>query len=170
MKFSVLPILLFICMVSAQAQEMEQPAAPYPFNAALYTPDSVKLNSGELLKKGKPTVLAFWLTTCVPCMGEFATYTQKYPDWKKQADFDLYGISIDFPYNFHKIKTLSKEKGWPFPVYWDRERYFRATLPGGLNGLPQVFVFDKNGRLAWHHKGFYPGLEEELWAKIKELN
>lgn len=169
MKFCILPILLISSIAIAQAQQSEQPTAPFPFNATLFTPDSVKLNSNDLLQKGKPTVLAFWLTTCIPCMGEFAAYSEKYPGWKKQADFQFYGISIDFPYNFHNISKLHKEKAWPFPVYWDKDRTFRAILPGGLNGLPQVFIFDKNGQLAWHHKGFTPGLEDEVWAKIQEL-
>jgi hypothetical protein len=42
-------------------------------------------------------------------------------------------------------------------------------MPGELNGLPQVFIFDKNGKLAYRHKGFRPGDEVELFEKIKEL-
>ncbi|MCK6695058.1 MAG: TlpA family protein disulfide reductase [Thermoanaerobaculia bacterium] len=148
----------------------------FPFTIPMLDIDSTKeSNSKEVLaipKKEKdrsPTVVAFWLTTCMPCHRELATYTANYAEWKKQANFNLYAISIDFPHNFRKIAQIVRNKQFPFPVYWDRDRLFRSVMPGGLNGLPQVFIFDKNGNLAYKHKGFRLGDEQELFAKIKEL-
>jgi hypothetical protein len=102
-------------------------------------------------------------------MAEFSAYSQNYAQWKQQADFNIVGISIDFPEHFKRIGPLAAEKKWPFPVYWDSARAFKTLLPGGLNGLPQVFLFDKNGTLVWQHKGFYQGMEKELFAQIKAL-
>ena len=113
-------------------------------------------------------MLAFWLTTCMPCQAEFAAYSKNFEAWQKEADFRLLAVSIDFPERFPKIGQLAKDKKWPFPVYWDSQRAFKAVLPGGLNGLPQVFLFDKNGQLVWQHKRYVPGDEAELFAKIKE--
>jgi peroxiredoxin len=147
----------------------------YPYNIPLLDIDSTKeMNSRELLaipKKGKkPTVIAFWLTTCMPCHRELSTYTANYAEWQKKADFRLLAISIDFPHRFRKVAEIVREKQFPFEVYWDRDRLFRSVMPhGGLNGLPQVFIFDKEGALAYHHKGFRPGDEVELFAKILEL-
>ncbi|MCC6463219.1 MAG: TlpA family protein disulfide reductase [Saprospiraceae bacterium] len=146
----------------------------YPFNIPLLDIDSTTLsNSKDVLaipQKGKkPTVIAFWLTTCMPCHRELATYTANYAEWQKKADFRLLAISTDFPHRFRQIAQIVREKQFPFEVYWDRDRLFRSVLPGGLNGLPQVFIFDKEGKLAWHHKGFRPGDEQEVLAKILEL-
>lgn len=146
----------------------------FPFNIPLLDIDSThESNSKEVLaipkKKKQPTVIAFWLTTCMPCHRELDTYTANYADWKKQADFRMYAVSIDFPHNFRKIAGIVRDKQFPFDVYWDRDRLFRMVMPGELNGLPQVFIFDKDGKLAWRHKGFRPGDEQELFAKIKEL-
>ena len=147
----------------------------FPYNIPLLDIDStVEMNSREVLaipKKGqKPTVIAFWLTTCMPCHRELATYTANYAEWQKKADFRLMAISIDFPHRFRKIAEIVREKQFPFEVYWDRDRLFRSVMPyGGLNGLPQVFIFDKDGKLAYHHKGFRPGDEQALFAKILEL-
>lgn len=164
-------IFLFAGLFSIQvyAQEQAQPTAPFPFQVTLTKPDSSELDSRKVLSAGKPTVLAFWLTTCVPCMSEFAAYTKNYADWKQQADFNLLAISLDFPDRFHKIAPMANEKKWPFPVYWDRARAFKQLLPGGLNGLPQVFLFDKTGKLVWQHKGYSAGMEGELFARIKAL-
>lgn len=148
----------------------------FPFNIPMLDIDSTKeSNSKDVLaipKKEKervPTVIAFWLTTCRPCHVELSTYTANYEEWKKQANFNMYAISIDFPHNFRRIATIVRGKQFPFNVYWDRDRLFRSVMPGELNGLPQVFIFDKNGKLAYRHKGYRPGDELELFAKIKEL-
>lgn len=148
----------------------------FPFNIPMLDIDSTKeLSSKDVLaipKKEKdksPTVIAFWLTTCRPCHAELATYKANYEAWKKEAKFNMYAISIDFPHNFRKVGEIARNKEYPFPVYWDRDRLFRSVMPGELNGLPQVFIFDKNGQLAYKHKGFRPGDEQELFAKIKEL-
>jgi len=148
----------------------------FPFNIKLLDIDSTKeSNSKSVLaipkkeKDRKPTVIAFWLTTCMPCMRELDTYTANYPEWKKQVSFNMYAISTDYPHNFHNIAKIVRQKQYPFDVLWDCDRMFHSVMPGDLNGLPQVFIFDKNGKLAYHHKGFRPGDEVTLFAKIKEL-
>jgi thiol-disulfide isomerase/thioredoxin len=161
-------IILFTAL-SCAGQAPDQPVIPFPFNMALLTPDSVAFRSTELLHKGKPTVLAFWLTTCMPCRMEFEAYKANLANWQKEVDFQLFGISIDFPQRFKQISTLARENKWPFPVYWDKTRAFTEILPGNLNGLPQVFLFDRTGSLVWRHKGYRPGDEAELWSKIQDL-
>ncbi len=182
MKSHLVLSLLFLCTGSVFAQnnfytEMKyQGDTLFPFNIRLLDIDSTKesntMNVMAIPKKEKnkkPTVIAFWLTTCMPCKWELDTYTANFPEWKKQANFNMYAISIDFPHNFRKIAKIAREKQYPFEVYWDRDRVFHAVMPGDLNGLPQVFIFDKNGKLAYRHKGFRPGDELTLFEKIKEL-
>lgn len=163
-------ILLTCCVLffwTAKAQQTEQPAVAFPFNVQLFTPDSLPIKSAEVFKTGKPTVIAFWLTTCMPCHAEFEAYSKNFEAWKKQADFNLIAMSMDYTVRFRRVGELVREKKWPFPVYWDRERAFKDIMPGGLNGLPQVFVFDPKGRLFWQHKGFRPGAEAELWEQVQ---
>jgi cytochrome c biogenesis protein CcmG/thiol:disulfide interchange protein DsbE len=148
----------------------------FPYNIPLLSIDSTRLTYSKKTlaipqkeKDRKPTVIAFWLTTCIPCHHELATYTANYTEWKKQADFNMIAISTDFPKNFRKIASIVQEKQFPFEVLWDRDRLFRTVIPGELNGLPQVFIFDKNGKLVYRHKGFRPGDELSLFEQIKAL-
>lgn len=179
MKVSLFAVLLLLAARS-YAQNMYYVQANYkvdtvyPYNIPLVDIDSTKdMNSKLVLavpkKKPKPTVIAFWLTTCMPCHRELATYAANYEEWQKKANFRMIAISIDFPHRFRQIAEIVREKQLPFEVYWDRDRLFRSVMPGELNGLPQVFIFDKEGNLAWRHKGFRPGDELELFAKIQEL-
>jgi peroxiredoxin len=167
-------VAVFICALLHAAllsgQSVAQPASPYPFELRLTTPDSTELPSAEALPLGKPTVLAFWLTTCTPCMNELAAYTRHYAEWKARADFNLIAVSLDFPERFRKVKPLVAEQKWPFPVYWDRVRAFKSLLPGGLNGVPQVFLFDRDGRLVWQHKGYRTGAEQEMFQQVLGLH
>ena len=159
-------LLSFGQFISAQTP---QPTTVFPFQVGLFTPDSTATSSPKVLEKGKITVLAFWLSTCLPCQIELATYSKKYAEWKQQADFQLIAISIDYPQRFQQMARMAQSSGWAFPAYWDSIQAFRDILPGGLNGLPQVFLFDKNGQLVWQHKRYVTGDEQELLAKILEV-
>ncbi len=180
-------LLLFIAFTAsfalptksqAQIVYRQQPYAldtVYPFNIPLLDMDSaVTYNTKEVLAQPpegiqQPIVVAFWLTTCRPCHLELSTYAANYARWKEQANFRLLAISIDFPHRFRDIARIAQQYNFPFEVYWDVHRLFRSVMPGGLNGLPQVFIFDKKGALAYYHKGFLPGDEQELFKKILEL-
>ena len=169
LKYFALPLFVMFLSWNVRAQNQDQPTQMFPFQITLTQTDSSEAESRALFQSGRPTVLAFWLTTCMPCLAEFTAYTQNYADWKQQADFNLVGISLDFPERFHKIAPLAAERKWPFPVYWDRIRAFKQVMPGGLNGMPQVFLFDKDGKLVWQHKGYRTGAEQELFDRIKAL-
>ncbi|MCC6281523.1 MAG: TlpA family protein disulfide reductase [Saprospiraceae bacterium] len=169
LKYPAIILFAGLFSINTYAQQQAQPTQPFPFSVTLTQTDSSELDSRKVFETGKPTVVSFWLTTCMPCLAEFAAYTKNYADWKQQTDFNLLGISLDFPGRFNKIAPMAAEKKWPFPVYWDRIRAFKQIMPGGLNGMPQVFLFDKTGKLVWQHKGYSPGMEQVLFEKIKAL-
>ncbi len=162
-------LLLLLSVAQIVFAQNEQPLVAFPFNTVLTTPDSTEVNSNKIFSTGKPTVIAFWLSTCAPCQTELDAYTQQYAEWKKQVDFDLVIVSIDFPNRFRKIGEMAGRAKWPFPIYWDRTRFFSGILPGELNGLPQVFLFDRQGNLAWRHRKYWPGDEQVLFEQIKAL-
>ena len=145
--------------------------ADYPYDIALATAAGDTLNSTDVLAvNGKPTVILFWLTTCAPCRRELAAYASKFEQWQKEADFNLYAISIDFPKNRKNFEKMVNEKAWPFPTYLDLNREFRLIMPGSLNGLPQLFVLDANGKIIHHKRKYLPGDEDKLFAFLKSLS
>ncbi|GIV31820.1 MAG: hypothetical protein KatS3mg030_122 [Saprospiraceae bacterium] len=142
----------------------------YPYDILLVNGQGDTLRSDEVLAtNGKPTVLLFWLTTCVPCRHELAAIASKYDSWKSQADFNLYAISIDFPKNSPAFFSRVKESKWPFQAFWDVNREFRLVMPGNLNGLPQSFVLDGQGNIVHHKRKYTPGDEDQLFALIKAM-
>ncbi len=142
----------------------------WPFDIKLISDEEKLMMSPEVLvSNGKPTVVMFWLTTCVPCRYELAAISGKYAEWIKEADFNFYAISIDFPPNYPQFLKRVEESKWPFPAYFDLNQEFMWVIPGNLNGLPQVFVMDKNGKIVHRAKGFVHGDEDKLFAFIKGM-
>ena len=141
----------------------------FPYDIELTAKDGSTVMSPEILDNGKPTVVLYWLTTCMPCMIEMRAIKGKYEQWKQEADFNLVAISTDFPKKAERIFPMAEEQGWPWPVYHDVNRKFRLVLPGELNGLPQSFIFDKNGEIVYHKRKYRPGDEDALFAKLKTL-
>lgn len=152
------------------ARPAEQIRQDYPYDIALRTATGDTLNSAEVLaKNGKPTILMFWLTTCMPCRYELAAISGKFNTWKKEADFNLYAISVDYPKNYEQFVKRVEESNWPFPAYNDLNREFGVIMPGKLNGLPQTFILDKNGNIVHHKRKFVPGDEDNLFELVKSM-
>ena len=157
--------------VVESTRQANQINAAYPYDIDLKTADGKVAKSSTILaKNGKPTVLMFWLTTCVPCRYEMKAVHEKYEGWQQEEDFNLYAISTDFEKNYDSFVRMVQENNWPWQTFHDMNREFRRVMPGELNGLPQTFIIDKNGEIAYHKRKYTRGDEDALFAKIKELN
>ncbi len=143
----------------------------FPYNIDLKDVNGKVFNTADLFKKHKePLVVVFWLTTCFPCRMEIDAYQKKYEQWKKDAKFRMVVVSYDFPNNYENyVKRVAEEK-WAWETFHDVRKEFGSVLPGELNGLPQVFIFDKNGEIAYQKRKYYPGDEDVLFKKIVEMN
>jgi len=140
----------------------------YPFDIPLEDPSHKMWTSDQILaKNGKPTVVLFWLTTCYPCRVEMNAINEKYADWKEEVDFNIVAISTDWDKHLDRFVEMSQTEGWPWKAYRDKDREFRKVLPGGLNGLPQTFIFDKNGEIVYHSRKYRSGDEDKLFSAIK---
>ncbi len=139
----------------------------FPYDVEVMDADGKKVNTKDILGNGKPTAVLFWLTTCGPCKMKFSAIEKKYAKWKEETDFNMVAISVDWPKNTQRFRDMVKEKNWPWPVYHDFALEFKKIMPGNLNGLPQEFLFDKDGELIYHKKRYSVGAEDILYNKIK---
>ena len=142
----------------------------FPYDIKLKNAEGKEFMSSQLFKKnGKPTVLLFWLTTCGPCKMEMEAIKNKYESWSKESKFNFFAISTDWSHNTEKFVERVKTSGWPFAAYHDFNQEFKYVMPGGLNGLPQVFVLNKKGEVVFHKRKYMPGDEDKLFEEIKKL-
>ena len=152
------------------ARSTDQIKKDYPYDIDLKMANGSTTNSSTAFAtNGKPSVLIFWLTTCVPCRYEMAAIQKKFADLKEEADFNLYAISTDFPKNYEQFTKRVEESNWPWETYLDVNREFMQILPGNLNGLPQTFILDKEGNIVGHKRKYRHGDEDKLFEEIKAI-
>ena len=141
----------------------------FPYNIRLIDSADKVFNSSEILKKSaKPLVVVHWLTTCGPCRYELDNFKKKFAAWQTEQPFTLVAISEDFEFNrANYVKRVELEK-FPFPTFHDFDREFPNVLDGELNGLPQLFIYNKKGDIIFHHRGILAGDENALLALVKK--
>lgn len=142
----------------------------YPYDIELLDAAGDTLRSDRVFATGKPTVLLFWLTTCIPCGYEMQAIQEKFADWQAQADFNFYAISTDFQKNYPAFQKRVREKQFPWQSFNDVHREFRRVMPGELNGLPQTFLLDAEGNVVYHKRKYRSGDEDALFAEILALS
>ena len=146
-------------------------ARDYPYDLALTASrgvdDTLALDTRALLSEhlGKrPVVLLFWMTTCGPCRRELADLSAVIEAWRAAADFALVPVSLDFPWRRDAFHARAAE--YPWTSYLDERREFPLVMEGGLNGVPQIFVFDAAGRQIFHRRKYRPGDLDALAAVL----
>lgn len=143
----------------------------FPFNIVLRDTAGNYFSSESVLPtKGKPLVLLFWMTTCGPCRQELNAIKANLENWRKEADFRILAVSMDFPTYYPNYIERVKKENWDFETVYDVHRQFCDVMPnGGLNGLPQLFIINEKGEIKyWHHR-YLPGDEAELFSEIKKM-
>ena len=153
-----------------KARQPNEIKSEFPYDIPIRTADNDTLNTADIFQKNdKPTLLLFWLTTCAPCRLEMKAISKKYDAWQAEKPFNMYAVSIDWPRNEEQFVSRVKENNWPFPAYLDFNREFWKIMPGRLNGLPQVFLLNKDGEIAHHKRKYRPGDEDQLFELLKGL-
>ncbi len=115
-----------------------------------------------------PFILSFWSTTCKPCIKELDAISEYYQEWNDEAAFRVVAVSIDDTRSLSRAKALATGRGWSdFTLVYDVNSDFKRAL--NVIGVPQVFVFDKNGKQVYAHTGYAPGNEEDLFDEILKL-
>ena len=133
--------------------------------------DTTATNSLDVLGQNlgkRPTIMIFWLTTCAPCRLELDAISKKTVSWNEQADFAFAPISLDF--ERRRDQFHDRAAAYPWESYLDEKREFPTIMPGGLNGVPQIFVFDEKGEQVFYRRKYRTGDLEALEALLIDLS
>lgn len=109
------------------------------------------------LGKGRVSVVNFWASWCVPCVQEHPVLIAL----QKRTGVDVYGVN-------YKDQTEAARRfiglhGNPFKAV-GVDGNGRGAIEWGVYGMPESFVIDGQGRIAYKHVG--PLSEETLAEKI----
>ncbi|MBX7541948.1 DsbE family thiol:disulfide interchange protein [Qipengyuania sphaerica] len=164
-----LPFMVFFGFLGLAAYQLSQPRdefvksamvgqeLPY-FTLPAAVPDLPGANS-EDFADGKPKLLNIWASWCLPCIAEAPQL-----EALKDEGVEIVGVAIrDKP---EDIARFLSDHGNPYTRI-GRDDLSEVQLGIGSSGVPETFVIDGKGRIAYQHIGdiraeHVPILLEEL--------
>ncbi|WP_432256596.1 DsbE family thiol:disulfide interchange protein [Limimaricola sp. AA108-03] len=120
------------------------------------------LSTGDL--QGEVSIVNVWASWCVPCRIEMPLLVEL----AARATVPIHGINYkDAP---DAALRFLDETGDPYTRI-GADRSGRASLDWGVYGLPETFVIDARGRVAYKHVGPFDrrSLEEEILPVVRRL-
>lgn len=151
----ILPVVLVALLVAAlvwrlanppdtnvESEMIGQPVPAFAATAAL--PGKPPLSSRDL-SDGKPKLVNFFASWCVPCIGEAPVLTEL-----KQQGVTIVGIAVrDRPEDLRRFLAAN---GDPFERI-GADPQSRLQLAFGSAGVPETFVVDGRGIIRMQHIG-----------------
>lgn len=135
-------------------------------NIKLTTIEGIDFQAKQLNEiSGKPVVLLFWATWCIPCLNELTAINDNLDEWKKESKFELYAISEDDSRTVKRVPAFVKGKGWTFNVLLDKNQDLKREL--NLMNIPYTIVVE-DGKIIYRQAGYVAGNEYELYKVIQE--
>jgi cytochrome c biogenesis protein CcmG/thiol:disulfide interchange protein DsbE len=136
-----------------------QPGDPAPdFTLTLLDGSEVSLSD----LRGQVVVLNFWASWCGPCRREAPALQQV---WEAYGDDDVAFLGVAYHDAQGASRAFLDEFGITYPNGVDA----RARIAGmyGLTGVPETYVIDRDGTLAWKKIGELRA--EELLQQLESL-
>jgi cytochrome c biogenesis protein CcmG, thiol:disulfide interchange protein DsbE len=92
--------------------------------------------------KGKPVIVNFWASWCIPCEDEAPALQKTYERYKDQG---LVVVGVDAQDFRADAKRFAKRYGITYPIVYDGKG---STLgKWGVTGFPETFFVDRSGKL-----------------------
>ena len=124
-------------------------------NFVLKTLDGGTLSLDQL--KGRPLVLNFWASWCVPCRDE-APLLREASEKQKANGLAVVGVLFQDK-DFARVRQFVGEYGLAYPNLLDDD--LKTSINYGIGGVPETFFIDKNGVIQSVDRG---GLSRERLA------
>ncbi len=134
-----LPLLAFLAVsFRFDPRSIESPLIGQPAPDFVLTDlDGNVVSSKDLA--GRPLVLNFWATWCVPCMYEHPVFVEGARRYAGRVEF----VGVVYQDNERDIRRFLAERGSWGPSLVDPDT--RVAIAYGVYGVPETFFIDRDG-------------------------
>jgi len=114
--------------------------------------------------RGKKTVVvSYWASWCLPCRVELPELRDFYKTYHHEnSDFEVLAISLDEEKS--DAEQYASAEKLPFPVLLDPKS--KAAAAYSVDGIPTLFVINKNGEVTYVQEGLETGLQFQLISQL----
>jgi cytochrome c biogenesis protein CcmG/thiol:disulfide interchange protein DsbE len=111
--------------------------------------------------RGKPVVVNFWSTWCVPCKTEHGFLQRAARDWRGRVEF----IGVVYQDEESKTRAYLAQRGSEYRHFMDPDS--KCAIDYGVAGVPETFFIDSNGII--RHKQTGPVTPGTLTAALNAV-
>lgn len=148
-RASPLAVLVFIAMLVALAAWLLPSRALQPSANLRFTLLDGGTTSLAALR-GRPVLVAFWATTCVPCIEEVPDLVRLYREFHPRG---LELIAVTMPYDPPlQVQRFVEERSVPYRVALDLSGAVSRAF-GGVEFIPTSFLLDADGNVLFRRTG-----------------
>lgn len=97
--------------------------------------------------RGKPVVINFWATWCVPCYEEHPILVETARMMGSKAQF----VGVAFNDEEDKINAFLRERGASYPMLLDHDG--KTAIAYGVGGVPETYFLNAQGVIVAKHEG-----------------
>jgi peroxiredoxin len=137
-----------------------------PSEGTDFTLPDLSRNSIRLAElKGNVVLVNFFATWCAPCRDEMPTLEKVFRTYQNKG-FLVLGVAGDSK-GQEVVEPFVKKYGVTFPVVLDDENAVQRQY--GVRGIPAVYLFDRQGKIATMYVGGANWDSAEAHALIEQL-
>ena len=100
---------------------------------------------------GKPVVLNFWATWCMPCCMEMQSFEKAYSEYGEDIQFLMINMTDGFRDTEASVADFINENGYTFPVYLDKDS--DGAYSFGVQSIPRTCFLWEDGTLMDEYTG-----------------
>jgi len=150
MKKRIRPLVILIsaAVLAWLVAVLILPSTSVPKQTEFVLLDGSKLSLQAL--RGRPVLVSFWATTCVPCVDELPDLIRLYQEWHGLG-FEL--IAVAMPYDPPSlVQKFAQRYALPYPVALDIDGKVTSAF-GGVPYVPAAFLIAPNGNVELSYTG-----------------
>ena len=151
-----LPLLgVLVANLGRDPHRVDSPLIGRPAPAFSLTPVAGGAAVSLEALRGRPVVLNFWATWCVPCLEEHAVLARAARD----AGADVQFLGIVYEDEEAEVLAFLRNQGSAYPSLLDSEG--KVAIAYGVYGVPETFFIDAAGTIVEKYVG---ALDAEVLA------